>query len=325
MAEAGAGGRPAPVHPTTISAHQPIPPEIEVGAEMALSVRVACAHGCDLRGLPVEIIASEAVTAAGALAHQDGAASVSDNIEVRAPRQVGDQAWTARFQRHECEDVVHEESALALRFRTIPHASSLTVWGAPSPTPAGGRFSVKVGLRCARGCRLSGAAVAVCDETGAAVARGRLGTAPWQGTDALYWTAIDVPAPAAEGVRVWSAELADVGAELPHDGPPAAFSVRTGKACEHRATVRVTEAAGGQPVAGVEVRVGPYRALTAADGVAVVAVPQGAFDVSIRKDGLEAPSFKVSVDGDLSLDIEAKVVPKRAELHEQAIRDFPWG
>ena len=57
----------------------------------------------------------------------------------------------------------------------------------------------------------------------------------------------------------------------------------------------------------------------------MVAVPKGAFEVSIRKDGLEARPFAVTVDGDLALDIEAAVVPKRAELHERAIRDFPWG
>ncbi len=325
MAEAGAGGRPAPVHPTTISAHQPIPPQIEVGAEMALSVRVACAHGCDLRGLPLEIVAADDVLAAGELAHHEGTANISGEIQVCAPRQVGEQTWAVRFPRHERDTAVHEGSELPLPFRTIPHACSLTVWGAPSPTPAGARFPVKVGLRCSSGCRLSGAEVAVCDQTGAAVGRGGLGETPWQGTDALYWTTIDVLAPPAEGVHAWSAVLTDAGVELPHDGAPAAFSVRTGKACEHRATVRVTAAAGGQPVAGVEVRVGPYRASTAADGVAVVAVPQGAFEVSIRKDGLEAPSFTVSVDGDLALDVEAEVVPKRAELHERAIRDFPWG
>ena len=325
MAEAGAGGRPAPVHPTTLSSHQPIPPEVEVGAEMALTVQVACPHGCDLRGLPVEITAADVETAAGGLAHHDGAANVSGEIRARAPRQVGEQAWTARFPRHEREDVVHEESELALRFRTIPHACSLTVWGAPSPTPAGVRFQVNVGLRCAAGCGLGGAEVAVRDETDAAVGRGRLGVTPWEGTDALYWTAIGVLAPAVEGVHVWSAVLADAGAELPHAGAPAAFSVRTGKPCEHRATVRVIEAAGRQPLGRVEVRVGPYRASTAADGVAVVAVPRGAFDVSIRKDGFEARPFTVSVNGDLALDIEAEVVPKRAELHERAIRDHPWG
>ena len=327
MVEAGAGGRQAPAHPTTLSSPQPIPPEVEVGAEIALTVQVACPHGCDLRGLPVEITASNSkeVVAVGELAHHEDAANASGEIRVNAPRAVGEQAWTVRFPPHETEHAVHEESELPLRFRTVPHACSLTAWGAPSPTPAGGRFQVKVGVRCASGCRLSGARVAVYDGAEQAVGDGILGDTPWHESGALYWTAVEAQAPDAEGVHAWTAVLADAATELPHAGAPAAFGFRTGKVCEHRAEVRVIEAGAHTPVAGVEVRVGPYMGSTAADGVAAVAVPKGAFEVSIRKDGLEARPFTVSVDGDLALDIEAAVVPKRAELHERAIRDFPWG
>ena len=327
MVEAGAGGRQAPAHPTTLSSPQPIPPEVEVGAEIALTVQVACPHGCDLRGLPVEITASDSDggVAVCELAHHDDAANASGEIRVDAPRAVGEQAWIVRFPRHETELAVHEESELPLRFRTVPHACSLTAWGVPSPTPAGNALHVRVGVRCGSGCGLGGARVAVCDETGATVGDGILGETPWPDTGALYWAAVDVRAPAAEGVHAWTAVLADAGTDLPHDGAPAPFGFRTGKACEHCAAVRVIDATSRTPVADVEVRVGPYMAATAADGVATVAVPKGAFEVSIRRDGLEARPFTVTVDGDLALDIEAAVVPKRAELHERAIRDFPWG
>ena len=296
-----------------------------MGAALAVTVQVACPHGCDLCGLPVEIVMSGGVTAAGELAQRDGAANVSGEIEVRAPRQAGDQTWTVRFPLHLSDAAVHEASELALRFRTVPHACSLTAWGVQSPAASGGRLQVRVGVRCGSACRLAGARVAVCDETGAAVGGGRLGATPWAGTGALYWTAVEVRAPDAEGVHAWSAVLADAAAELPHDGAPAAFGFRTGRPCEHRVAVRVTEAGGGAPAAGVEVRVGPYSGSTAPDGTAEVAVPQGAFEVSIRRDGLEARPFTVAVEGDLALDIEADVVPRRAELHERAIRDFPWG
>ena len=327
MVEAGAGGRQAPAHPTTLSSPQQIPPEVEVGAEIALTVQVACPHGCDLRGLPVEITASNSneVVAVGELAHHEDAANASGEIRVNAPRAVGNHAWTVRFPPHRSEAAVHETSELPLRFRTVPHACSLTAWGAPSPTPAGGRFQVKVGVRCASGCRLSGARVVVYDGAEQAVGDGILGDTPWHESGALYWTAVEAQAPDAEGVHAWTAMLADAATELPHDGAPAAFGFRTGKVCEHRAEVRVIEAGARTPVAGVEVRIGPYMGSTGADGVAAVAVPKGVFEVSIRRDGLEAPPFTVSVDGDLALDIEAAVVPKRAELHERAIRDFPWG
>ena len=314
-----------PVHSTTLTAAEPIPPEVEVDVPLAFRVHVACPHGCDLGGLPIDVAGSDGSLAAGRLVNGDGAANVSDEIQLHAPRQVGEHEWTVRFPRNEGEAAVHEESTLRLRFRTVPHACSLTAWGAPSPATAGGKLPVKVGVRCGRGCRLTGARVAVIDGAGKQAGDGVLGEAPWPGTEALYWTAVEARAPAAEGVHVWTAVLADAGTELAHAAPPAELGFRTGKPCEHRAAVRVIETAGRVPVAGVEVRVGPYTGATAADGVATVALPEGVFEVSIRKDGLEARPVSIAVNGDLALDIEARAVPGRAELNERAIRDFPWG
>ena len=322
---AAGAGRPVPAHPTTLTAAEELPAQVEVDAALALAGQVACPHGCDLRGLRIEVADAEGVLATGEIADHDGAANLSDEIQLHAPRRVGEHAWTIRFPRHDGETAVHEESTLAVRFRTVPHACSLTAWGAPSPATAGGALPVYVGLRCGRACRLTGARVALLDDAGMQVGDGVLGAAPWPGTEALYWTLVEARAPAVEGVHAWTAVLIDAATELPHAAAPAAFGFRTGKACEHRAAVRVVEAEGREPVAGVEVRVGPYTAATNADGIAVVAVPQGAFEVTIRKDGLDARPRPVAVDGDLQLDIEARVVPTRVELRERAIRDFPWG
>ena len=322
---AGAGCRPAPVHPTALSASDAIPPQVEVDAALAFAVQVACPHGCDLRGLPIEMVTAEGVVASAEVVRQDDAADCSAEIQFRAPRGVGEHAWTVRFPRHEGAAAVHEESTLAVRFRTVSIACSLTAWGAPSPATAGGALRVHVGMRSGRACRLTGARVALLDDAGMQVGDGVLGETPWPGTDALYWTVVEARAPAAVGVHAWTAVLLDAATELPHAAPPAAFGFRTGKPCEHRAAVRVVEAEGREPVAGVEVRVGPYTAATNAVGIAVVAVPRGAFEVTIRKDGLDARPRSVAVDGDLQLDIEARVVPTRVELRERAIRDFPWG
>ena len=312
-------------HSTTLTAAQALPAEVEVDAALAFAVRVACPHGCDLRGLPIEVAAAEDVLATGELAHHDDAANISDEIRLRAPRRVGEHAWTVRFPRHAGEAAAHAESTLSVRFRTVPHACSLTVWGAPSPATAGGPLPVHVGLRCGHACRLTGARVALLDDAGMHAAGGVLGETPWPGTEALYWAKVEARAPAAVGVHAWTAVLLDAATELPHAAQPAAFGFRTGKPCEHRATVRVIAAAGRGPVAGAAVRVGRYTAATAADGVATVAVPKGVFELSIRKDGFQARPFTVTIDGDLALDVEARAVPGRAELRERAIREFPWG
>lgn len=111
------------------------------------------------------------------------------------------------------------------------HSTSIAVWGVPSPVAAGGRFTVRVGVKCAAGCPLTGRPVAVRDEAGAGVGRGRLGAAPEPGTRALYRTDLTLTAPAREGVHTWTvvfaaAHGAHPAAEAPeresaHGAPPA--------------------------------------------------------------------------------------------------------
>ena len=74
---------------------------------------------------------------------------------------------------------------------------SLTVWNVPMPVIAGEPFAVKVGAKSSAGRALSGCRVEVSDAAGSVVASGTLGNAPWAGTEALYWAALDVPAPRA--------------------------------------------------------------------------------------------------------------------------------
>ena len=36
---------------------QPVPPEFEAGADIILKLKVSCPDGCDLRGIPVSVMA----------------------------------------------------------------------------------------------------------------------------------------------------------------------------------------------------------------------------------------------------------------------------
>ena len=76
------------------------------------------------------------------------------------------------------------------------------------PVVAGERFTIKVGAKSASARALAGGRVEVCDATGTVVASGALGDAPWPGTEALYWTALDVPAPARPTVAEYAVRLA---------------------------------------------------------------------------------------------------------------------
>ncbi len=314
-----------PVHRIALSLPEPIPPEVAAGARLALRIHATCPHGCDLGGLPVDVAADGEVLAAGELVSGADSPAAAVELDVPAPAQVGEHAWSVGFPRHASGGAVHESSSLTLRFRTVPHAGSLAVWDVPSPTPATGPVHVKVGVRCAAGCALAGRRVEVRDEAGASVGGGTLGETPWPGTSALYWASVELPAPAAEGVHSRTAVLVGPDAGPPHEAAPATFTFRAGKAPAHRATVRVIDEGTRAPVAGVEVRIGRYMASTDEHGVAQVALPPGAFEVAIRKNGFRAEPVRVAVDGDVAVEIEAATCPTQAELNERFFEEYPWG
>ena len=49
----------AGTHATTIEVIEPAPPEVAAGVEIVLKVKVSCAAGCDLGGMPVKITAAD--------------------------------------------------------------------------------------------------------------------------------------------------------------------------------------------------------------------------------------------------------------------------
>ena len=235
MVEAGAGGRQAPAHPTTLSSPQPIPREVEVGAEIALTVQVACPHGCDLRGLPVEITASnsDGAVAVGELAHHEDAANASGEIRVNAPRAVGEQAWTVRFPRHETE---HSSPRGERASAPFPHRPArLQPDGVGRAFAHAGRRRAACERRVALRLRLwvgRSAGDGVRRDRRGTVGEGILGETPWPDTGALYWTAVDVQAPDAEGRA-----CLDRGAGRRRDGAAARRPAR-GVRFPHRQGVR---------------------------------------------------------------------------------------
>ena len=273
----------------------------------------------------VRVVSSDGVVASAALEVLTDAACETGELQIQVPAEVGAQAWSIVFPGDETDESLHEESALPVHFETIPHACSLAVWDVPSPVSQAGTFDVKVGVRCAVGCQLAGAEVEVRDERGTKVGDGILGDTAWPGTDALHWAVIGLSAPERKGVQTCAAVFAAAGTALPHEPSTATFSFRTDTPCEHRASVRVTERDTDAPVVNVEVRCGSYRASTDAHGVAGVMLPDGTFDISIRKDGFQAQPLRVVIDRDVSVDIEAARVPTRAEMADRAFKDYPWG
>ena len=230
--------------------------------DIILQVKVSCPEGCDLRGMPVCVVAADEVIGTRELATFDEAVNETEAFAVTAPGQVGEHAWTILFPRHEHEGAVHEECRLVLSFTTRPHSPSMAVWDIPSPVIMDRSFTVKVGVKCSATCQLAGQLITVCDGGGMPIGESRLGKTPWPGTSGLYVADVELAAPATDGMAFRSARFAAAEHALPHDEASADFSFRIARPPEHRVTVRVAAQETKSPLEDVEVRLGVYRAST---------------------------------------------------------------
>jgi len=297
-------------HLTTIEVGEPVPSELAVGADIILKLKVSCAAGCDMRGVPVEVTAPDGEVMTSELASFDARINETGEIALKAPLWVGEHVWSVSFPPHESEGGVHEQKTLSICVRTKPHATSLAVWAIPSPVVMGERFNVKVGAKSSAGCELKGKTIEICDEIGTMTARGSLGETPWPGTSALYWTEVELVAPAREGICSWSLKFEAAELETPHDGASAQFSFAIVKPPEHRLTIKVIDKDTKAPIENAQVRLGAYRAATDQSGLAEVDLPKGIYDLDVWKVGYEAPSTSVEVDEDITVQVEVLTVPE---------------
>jgi hypothetical protein len=299
-------------HSAHLELNEPAPAELPVGSDFVLQVKLSCPAGCDLGTMPLAVTGPDGQVATFAPAFDQEAAPsevVAREIALQAPQQVGEHVWVIRFLPQERAGLRHEECTLPVHLRTVPHATSLAVWAVPSPVVMGERFSVKVGAKSAAACDLKGRKIAISNQAGAVIARANLGDTPWPGTSALYWTEVEVKAPDQEGMFWYAVNFAATDVETPHDGASSKFSVAIVRPPEHRLTVEVLEKDTKVPIEDAQVRLGAYRAATDPAGRAEVAMPKGTYDLTIWKVGYDAPSQIVDVSEDISIQIEAEIVP----------------
>jgi len=180
-------------------------------------------------------------------------------------------------------------------------AASIAVWDVPLPAVAGATFAIKVGVKSHLGATLAGSAVQVCDRDGSVVASGMLGAQPWPGTDALYWVALDVPAPAADQAE----EFAVIS-----NGAVSRFSVAATPRPDHTLTVAITDQDSAVPLRDVEIRLGAFHARTDAKGRAEIKVCKGEYELQVWRNAYIAPARPITIDGDVSVEIRMVHVPE---------------
>jgi hypothetical protein len=191
---------------------------------------------------------------------------------------------------------------------TVRHQTSLAVWDVPAAVAAGERFSVKAGTKSSGGTSLGNCRVEVLDGTGVVIASGQLGAEPWPGTDALYWSEVELCAPQAQGLASFTVRFNAATLEEPHDGAAQPFSVAVVPTPEH--TLTVTVAAEDGPLTDAIVRAGPVRVTTDTEGRARLHLAKGNHQIAVWKTGYDAPPVPVRIEADAALRIAARVLPE---------------
>ena len=186
----------------------------------------------------------------------------------------------------------------------MDETTSLAVWDVPMPVVAGEKFPIKVGVKSASGRALAGGRVEVSDMSGKVLASGMRGDAPWAGTEALYWVALDVPAPAKEQIAEYAVRFAGDDTSTSH------FSVAATARPEHRLTVNVTEQSTAAALVGVEIRLGPFHARTDAAGQAELRVCKGEYQLQLWRTAHNAKPKPITINGDASVALTMVHVPE---------------
>jgi hypothetical protein len=286
------------------------PGEIDAGAALTVSMRASCPHGCDLTGQNVFIRdRDDAELASAELATlEDGACGAV--LALRAPLKVGERTWKAVLPACEKDGASHEESATAFSFTTMPHTTSLNVWGLPSAIPAGERFSFKIGIKCSADCNLAGRALSISDHDGAEVATAKPSDDVWPGTSALNFTEVEAQAPSTPGDFTWQVTTAASEQSVPHAAGSCGFAVKVVAPPDHEVTVEAFDADTQAPIKGAHVLLHPYRALTGEGGVARVKVAKGRYTLFVSGFNYIGDERIIDVTSDVTVRAELAVEPE---------------
>jgi hypothetical protein len=287
------------------------PNEVDAGAELTVTVRASCPHGCHLAGQGVSIRDRDDTELAHAsLSVDEGETCTAAALVLRAPYDVGEHVWRAVLATHESNGVRHDEVATPFSFTAMPHATSVNVWGLPSAISAGERFSFKVGIRCSAACKLAGRALSITDQDGAQILTAKLCDDVWPGTSALYFAEVEAQAPRTTGDFTWQVTTPASDQSLPHAAGSFGFPVKVVAQPDHEVTVEAFDGDTQAPIKGAHVLLHPYRAFTDERGVAKVKVAKGRYTLFVSGFNYIGYERIIDVTSDVTARVELAVEPE---------------
>ena len=301
-------------HGRRICAVEVSPVEVDAEAELTVTARVSCPHGCDLSGQSISIRARDDTELARAeLTERDGEACVAGALVLRAPIETGEHTYWAVLAAQQKDGVLHDETSTEFSFTAKPHATSVNVWGLPSAIAAGERFSLKVGVKCSSGCRLTGRPLSIFDQEGAQVRAASLLDEIWPGTSALYFAEVEAQAPRTTGDHQWRVRIPGSDSGVPHAAGSFDFAIKVVSPPDHEVTVEAFDGEKQTPIEGVHVLLHPYRAVTDANGVAKLKVAKGSYKLYVSGFNYIAHESTLTVAADLTTRAELAVEPEGQE------------
>jgi len=282
---------------------------VSAGTDAVLKLGVSCSQGCDLQGKTVRVVSRDGGMLVEAPLSRKGESNETGELRVKAPTKLGEFILNITFPAQVVGDIPHGESSFQLNLAVRQHATSMAVWGFPSPVIARSKFKVNVGVSCSVNCELTGRRVQVCDEKGRKVGSGKLRKDPWPQTTGLYWADVGLSAPPTAGVRTWNAVFEKPRMKLPHEGTGSSFSFRVAKPPQYTVIVEVMDKATKAPIKSATVLLFPYEGTTDDNGVARVKVAGGKYKVEVGADRFIPFQTSVEVRGDTTQKIELMAAP----------------
>jgi hypothetical protein len=128
------------------------------------------------------------------------------------------------------------------------------------------------------------------------------------GSTALFWTEIEMRAPTQPGTATLVVRIDPTASDPPHRGAALQFQFSVVAKPEHTLIVKLT--AGGAPIEEAYIRLGPYRAITDAAGMARVEMAEGRYELVVWKAGYDMPVTPVTIEADAVVPVEAQALPE---------------
>jgi hypothetical protein len=291
------------------------PDSVDAGAEMIVHARVSCSPPCDVAGLRL-LVKDEAGGDAAVLKlsdiddETDEETDAAGAVALKAPIKTGDYVWSLTCPAFVKDGVSYEEASRMISFKVQPHTTRVLAWDVPPTVVAGERFKVNIGIKCSSECVFANQAFEIYDHEGAEIAAGMLSADLWPGTSALYFATVELKAPASAGLYDWSVKCTGRDVASPHAEGAAQFSLRVVDRPECRVTVEAVDRATQKPLAGAQVALHPYKAVTDQRGFAEIRVAKGAYQLFVAKNRYVTLGLPIDVTADLTAKAELDLEPE---------------